>query len=88
MYVCICHAVTERQVRTCVDAGATTLSDLQFELGVATRCGSCAATAAEYLPGGKCSRVGELRSLARSATSTSTAAEAAHSVSVSLAAPA
>ena len=55
MYICVCNAITERQVRASVDAGATSLSDLQFELGVATCCGCCAATAAEYLPGGRCS---------------------------------
>ena len=36
MYICVCNAITERQVRASVDAGATSLSDLQFELGVAT----------------------------------------------------
>jgi bacterioferritin-associated ferredoxin len=54
MYICVCHAVTERQVRASVDAGARTLGDLQFDLGVATCCGQCAATAVEYLPGGQC----------------------------------
>jgi len=57
MYICICNAVTERQVHAAVDAGATTLSDLQFELGVASCCGCCAETAQEYLPGGRCSSV-------------------------------
>lgn len=64
MYVCICNAVTERQVRACVDAGATSLGDLQFELGVASCCGCCADTAAEYLPGGRCSTVCDVRSIA------------------------
>jgi len=52
MYICVCNAITERQVRACVAAGATTLGDLQFELGVASCCGCCAQTAQEYLPGG------------------------------------
>lgn len=56
MYICICNAVTERQVHAAVDAGATTLSDLQFELGVASCCGCCAEMAQDYLPGGRCSR--------------------------------
>ncbi|ARP84845.1 (2Fe-2S)-binding protein [Bordetella genomosp. 9] len=63
MYVCVCNAITERQVRAAVDGGATTLDDLQFELGVATCCGTCAATAAEYLPGGRCSSVCQATSL-------------------------
>lgn len=56
MYICVCNAITERQVRASVDAGATSLADLQFELGV--------ATAAEYLPGGRCSSVCDVRSIA------------------------
>jgi bacterioferritin-associated ferredoxin len=92
MYVCICHAITERQIRACVDAGATTLSDLQFELGVATCCGCCAASAAEYLPAGKCSRSGDLRSLAMPMTTAAATAgegslQAAPSVSFSLVMP-
>ena len=54
MYICVCNAITERQVRESVAAGASTLEDLQFELGVATCCGCCAETAQEYLPGGRC----------------------------------
>jgi bacterioferritin-associated ferredoxin len=50
MYVCVCNAITERQVRASVAAGASTLSDLQFDLGVATCCGCCADTARQYLP--------------------------------------
>ncbi|SAI66469.1 bacterioferritin-associated ferredoxin [Bordetella ansorpii] len=64
MYICVCNAVTERQVRACVDAGATSLGDLQFELGVASCCGCCAATALEYLPGGRGSTVCEVRTIA------------------------
>ncbi|MEI2416657.1 (2Fe-2S)-binding protein [Orrella sp. JC864] len=52
MYVCICNAVTERQIHASVEQGATSLADLQFELGVATCCGCCADTAEQYLPGG------------------------------------
>jgi len=45
MYVCLCNPVTDRQIRTCVQQGARTLSDLQGQLGVAAQCGMCAATA-------------------------------------------
>ena len=54
MYVCVCNAITERQIRSSVESGATTLADLQFDLGVATCCGSCADTASQYLPGAAC----------------------------------
>jgi len=53
MFICICNAITERQVQAAVADGAYTMSDLQFELGVASCCGRCAETAAEYLPGGR-----------------------------------
>lgn len=63
MYICVCNAITERQVRACVDAGAASLEDLQCELGVATCCGRCAGTACEYLPGGRASSVCEARDI-------------------------
>ncbi|HLR77558.1 MAG TPA: (2Fe-2S)-binding protein [Burkholderiaceae bacterium] len=53
MYICICNAITDRQVAASVAQGATTLADLQADLGVATNCGCCADTAREYLPGGR-----------------------------------
>lgn len=53
MFICICNAITERQVQAAVAQGATTMSDLQGQLGVAACCGCCAETAAEYLPGGR-----------------------------------
>ena len=42
MYVCICSAVTERQIRACAQNGATTISDLREKLCVAGNCGKCA----------------------------------------------
>lgn len=56
MYICICNAINERQVLASVDQGSTTLAELQADLGVATACGCCADTAAEYLPGGRYAR--------------------------------
>lgn len=53
MFICVCNAITERQVKTAVAEGAQTLSDLQGQLGVASCCGCCADTAIEYLPGGR-----------------------------------
>ena len=35
MYVCICNAITENQIRSAAEAGATDLWHLQSELGVA-----------------------------------------------------
>ena len=42
MYVCICNAVTDREIRSAVELGARSLADLQSTLGVATCCGRCA----------------------------------------------
>lgn len=45
MYVCICHAVTDRSIREVVNRGARSLSDVQCELPVGACCGRCQDTA-------------------------------------------
>ena len=53
MYVCICNAITEKQVREAAREGARTLTDLHRSgLGVATGCGQCAQDACSMLDGG------------------------------------
>ena len=58
MYVCVCHAVTDKDIRKAVDRGACSLFDVQNELPVGSCCGRCEDTARsvveEYL--GKCRR--------------------------------
>ncbi|MBP6654951.1 MAG: (2Fe-2S)-binding protein [Propionivibrio sp.] len=49
MYVCVCKAVTERQVRQAVSDGAHSLKDLRRELGVTSDCGQCAVCARQCL---------------------------------------
>jgi bacterioferritin-associated ferredoxin len=49
VYICLCHGITEKQIRSCVAGGARTLCDLSGELGVATQCGNCANSACEVL---------------------------------------
>lgn len=49
MYVCVCHAVTDRQIRQAAADGARTLKDLRRELGVTRDCGRCASCAQECL---------------------------------------
>ena len=49
MYVCICNAITDKQIRKAAKAGITDLRALQAELGVATGCGSCEGAAREIL---------------------------------------
>ena len=41
MYVCICNAVTDKQIRAAAESGVRDLYQLQNTLGVATLCGSC-----------------------------------------------
>jgi len=41
MYVCICQAVTETQIRRAVEDGVMSFCDLNTRLGVASACGTC-----------------------------------------------
>lgn len=45
MYVCLCHGVTDRDIREAVCQGASRLRDLSRDLGVGTQCGKCACYA-------------------------------------------
>ena len=50
MYICICNAVTEREIRSCcAEEGARNLRDLERCLGVGTNCGRCRPAAKEIL---------------------------------------
>lgn len=41
MIVCVCQAVSDREIRSAVKGGASSLRDLTRELGVGTCCGKC-----------------------------------------------
>jgi bacterioferritin-associated ferredoxin len=41
MYVCICNAVTDGDIRKAVDKGASSLCEVQGELPVGSCCGRC-----------------------------------------------
>ena len=49
MYVCICNAITDKQIRQAAESGVTSLWELQKELGVASNCGKCRSTAVDIL---------------------------------------
>jgi len=45
MYVCLCHGVTDREIREAADNGISSMRQLGKELGVGTQCGRCARPA-------------------------------------------
>jgi bacterioferritin-associated ferredoxin len=49
MYVCVCHAVSDRQIRECVDQGARSLFEVQCQLPVGSCCGRCQDTASQVV---------------------------------------
>lgn len=49
MYVCICNAVTDHQIRQAVREGACTMRDLRRQLGACSECGKCGQCAREIL---------------------------------------
>jgi bacterioferritin-associated ferredoxin len=49
MYICLCNAITERDVRECARRGCCSLDELSVELGVGTCCGRCRPVAKEIL---------------------------------------
>ncbi len=49
MYVCICNAITDKQIRRAAKNGVDNLYELRESLGVAANCGSCADQAQSIL---------------------------------------
>lgn len=49
MYVCVCKAVTDHQIRCAVRDGVVTFRELRMKLGVSTCCGRCAPAARQVL---------------------------------------
>lgn len=50
MYVCLCHSVTDTDIRRLVRTeGVCTMRELSRQLGVATQCGKCGRCAKEVL---------------------------------------
>ena len=41
MYICLCKAVTDSQIRQAVCQGACSMRELRQRLGVASQCGKC-----------------------------------------------
>lgn len=41
MIVCICHDISDLEIRQAVDLGLSTMAELRRDLGIGTSCGSC-----------------------------------------------
>jgi bacterioferritin-associated ferredoxin len=53
MYVCICAAVTDAELRTCIAAGARTIDEIGEACGAGTGCGSCLGEVDVFLAAGQ-----------------------------------
>lgn len=49
MYICICNAITDRDIVRAAEAGARSEDDLAHELGVGLGCGRCTSCAKSLL---------------------------------------
>ena len=49
MYICLCNAITERQIVQAAQLGARSPEDLARELGVGLGCGRCVSCAKALL---------------------------------------
>ena len=47
MYICLCKAITDSQIREAVKNGSTHFGQLRQELGLASQCGKCGISARE-----------------------------------------
>ncbi|MGH8452954.1 MAG: (2Fe-2S)-binding protein [Nevskiales bacterium] len=53
MYVCLCHAVTDRQIKQVVRDGVCSLRQVQLCLRVGTNCGKCISATREIIDAAK-----------------------------------
>jgi bacterioferritin-associated ferredoxin len=49
MYVCVCHAITDRDIGAAVSRGCGSLKDLRRQLGLGSCCGRCNGCANQML---------------------------------------
>jgi bacterioferritin-associated ferredoxin len=49
MYICLCHGITDRQIRRAVEQGASSLGEVQLQLPVGGCCGRCESAARELI---------------------------------------
>jgi bacterioferritin-associated ferredoxin len=49
MFVCVCHAITDREIHEAVDDGVEHIDQLEELCGAGSGCGSCRSTAQELI---------------------------------------
>jgi bacterioferritin-associated ferredoxin len=49
MYVCLCNGISDRQIRECVERGASCFDEVQARLPIANCCGHCEDTARKVI---------------------------------------
>ena len=52
MIVCVCKAISDRQIRAAVNGGACCMRDIARDLGVGTCCGKCVPEAKAAIANG------------------------------------
>ena len=50
MIICLCHRVSDRDIRTAVQSGTLSFDLLQDETGVSTGCGRCGGRSKKNIP--------------------------------------
>ena len=60
MYVCVCHGVTDHQIRRAAEEGVREVHELTMRTGAGSSCGSCLDLAAKILDEHHATRVLEL----------------------------
>ena len=62
MYICICNAVSEREIQGAVELGSASFEEVRRDLGVGSCCGKCEPEARRLVrrcAGGPCSQGGD-----------------------------
>ena len=49
MYVCLCHGVTDHDIRRAAEAGCGSLAELTMRTGLGSGCGTCGELAGSIL---------------------------------------
>ena len=67
MYVCICHGVTDQDIRHAADAGCASVTELTMRTGLGSGCGTCSEMANQLLVEARAARVFPLKVFAAAA---------------------